>query len=301
METIAGGKSNLRGILYMLIGAGSFVLNDSMMKLVMEGAPPYQTLCMRGVFALLWALPLLTALGHWKDMPLALNRFVFARGLLEVIAIMTFILALANAPIGHVTSIFQILPMLILIGMAVFHREKIDGLRWALVLAGFAGALLVAQPGAGSTSPFALLAFATAFFAALRDLVGRRIPSSTPVLVSTFVTNGLVLIGAAIAGLSFESWVALSTGQYLLLLGTGLLVTIGHMFTFLAFKHAQAQAVAPFYYSFMVWAVFLGFVIFDDVPNGLAIVGMLLILASGLAVIFLEGRSKSLPVIEPQV
>jgi drug/metabolite transporter (DMT)-like permease len=266
----------------------------------MEGAPPYQTLCLRGVFAFVWALPLLTMLGHWKDMPQALNGFVFARGLLEVLAIMTFIQALAHAPLGNVTAIFQILPMLILVGMAVFHREKIGASQWGLVLAGFAGALLVAQPGFGSTSPFALLAFAAAFFAALRDLAGRRIPASTPVLVSTFVTNGLVMVFAAAAGLTFEDWVAPSSDQYLLLLGTGLLVTIGHMFTFLAFKHAEAKAVAPFYYSFMVWAVFLGFVIFDDVPNGLAIAGMLLILASGLAVIFLEGRSKSVKIAELQ-
>ncbi len=293
MEILPGGKSNLRGILYMLIGAGSFVLNDSMMKLIMADTPPYQTLFLRGVFAFVWAIPLLTMLGHWKDLPLALNRFVFARGMLEVMAILTFILALANAPIGHVTAIFQILPMLILVGMAVFHREKIDSLRWLLVVAGFAGALLVAQPGFGSTSPFALLAFAAAFFAALRDLVGRRIPSTTPVLVSTFVTNGLVMIAAALGGLVFETWVTPSAKHLLLSLCTGLLVTVGHMFTFLAFKHAQAQAVAPFYYSFMIWAVALGFVIFGDVPNSLATVGMLLILASGLAVVYLEGRSKT--------
>lgn len=291
MEKYAGGKSNLRGIIYMLVGAGSFVLNDSMMKLVMAHAPPYQTLFLRGIFATLWAIPFLTALGHWKDLPKAMNRFVFARGLLEVMAIMTFILALANAPLGHVTAIFQTLPMLILVGMAVFHRERIDGLRWALVVAGFVGALLVAQPGFGSTSPFALLAFATAFFAALRDLIGRRIPATTPVLVSTFVTNFLVMTAAAAAGLTFETWVMPTAGNYLMLAGTGLLVTIGHMFTFLAFKHAQAQAVAPFYYSFMVWAVALGFVVFGDVPNTLAIFGMLLILLSGLAVIYLERRT----------
>ncbi len=296
MDNLAGGKSNLRGILYMLIGAGSFVLNDSMMKLAMAEAPPYQTLFLRGVFALVWAMPLLTVLGHWKDLPLAMNRFVFARGLLEVMAIMAFILALAKAPIGHVTAIFQILPMLILVGMAVFHREKIDAARWVLVAAGFAGALLVAQPGIGSTSPFALLAFATAFFAALRDLAGRRIPAATPVLVSTFVTNILVMAAAAAAGLSFETWISPTANHYMLLLGAGLLVTIGHMFTFLAFKHAQAQAVAPFYYSFMIWAVLLGFVIFGDVPNNLAIAGMLLILLSGLAIVHLERNSpKSNP------
>ena len=292
MESAANSNSNLRGILFMLIGAGSFVLNDSMMKLVMADAPPYQTLFLRGVFALVWAVPLLTGMRLWKKLPLAFNRFVFARGMLEVFAIMAFILALAHAPIGHVTAIFQILPMLILVGMAVFHRDKIDALRWALVLAGFAGALLVAQPGYGSTSPFALLAFATAFFAALRDLAGRKIPVSTPVMISTFATNILVMLCAAAAGLSFETWISPTAEQYALLAGTGLLVTIGHIFTFLAYKHAQAQAVAPFYYSFMGRAVALGFVIFADVPNPLALVGMAAILVSGLAVVHLERRQN---------
>jgi drug/metabolite transporter (DMT)-like permease len=68
---------------------------------------------------------------------------------------------------------------------------------------------------------------------------------------------------------------------------------LGHMFTFLAYRNASAQAVAPFYYAFMIWAVVLGFMIFGDVPNLLSTCGMALILASGLGIVYLERRSSA--------
>jgi drug/metabolite transporter (DMT)-like permease len=227
-----------------------------------------------------------------KDLPQAFNRFVFVRGLLEVFAILTFILALAHAPLGDVTAIFQVVPLLILIGMSLFHGATIGGLLMLLVAIGFAGALLVAQPGLGSTSPFALLAFVTAFFAALRDLAGRSIPPTIPVLVSTVVTVILVMVAAGAVGLSFETWIMPKTKHLMLMAGAGLLVTLGHAFTFLAYKNADAQAVAPFYYGYMIWAVVLGFLIFGDIPNALAVTGMVLILVSGLVIIYLEGLKK---------
>ena len=65
---------------------------------------------------------------------------------------------------------------------------------------------------------------------------------------------------------------------------------LGHFFTLLAYKNASAQAVAPFYYSFMVFAVAAGFVIFGDVPNMLAFLGMAIIMGSGLAIATLERK-----------
>ena len=77
-----------------------------------------------------------------------------------------------------------------------------------------------------------------------------------------------------------------------LMAGAGLFMMLGHMFTFLAYRNASAQAVAPFYYAFMIWAVFMGYVIFRDVPNTYAIDGMLLILASGLGIVYLERKAS---------
>jgi drug/metabolite transporter (DMT)-like permease len=282
--------SNFKGIGFMLAGAGAFVLNDSMMKVALVDAlPTFEVAFLRGVAGTLWMVLALVAMGLVGKVPLAFNRHVIGRGLLEVAAFLAFIVALSHAPIGDITAIFQITPLLIILGMAIFHREVPSGLLLALVAIGFGGALLVAQPGTGDTSSYALLAFATALFAALRDLVGRNIPAQTPVMVST-LTIVLVLVCSLVAGLATETWHMPALRHVLLMAAAGLLMMLGHIFTFLAFRHAQAQAVAPFYYAFMVWAVALGFLIFGDVPNALALVGMGLILASGLGVIALERR-----------
>lgn len=284
------GTSNLRGIGFMLAGAGTFVLNDSFMKIALADLPPYQVLVMRGISGTICALVLLSVMGDLKKLSDGLHRFVFLRGILEVCAILTYILALAHAPIGDVTAIFQITPLLVILGMIFIHREAVVALRMILVALGFVGALLVAQPGFGTASPFLMLAFITALFAALRDLAGRRVSSEIPALVATLITIVMVMSGAAIVGLMAETWIVPTPYHIILMAAAGLFMMLGHMFTFLAYRNASAQAVAPFYYAFMIWAVILGYVIFLDVPNNYAVAGMLLILASGLGIVFMEQR-----------
>jgi drug/metabolite transporter (DMT)-like permease len=283
-------SSNLRGIAFMLAGAGTFVLNDSFMKLALADLPPYEVLTLRGISGTICALVVMAAMGDLTKLPSAFNRWVLLRGILEVGAILTYILALAHAPIGDVTAIFQITPLLVILGMVFLHREETQVMRLVLVALGFAGALLVAQPGSGVTSPYLMFAFATALFAALRDLAGRRVSSAIPALLATFITIVMVMSSAAVVGVSAESWLMPSARHIILMAGAGLFMMLGHMFTFLAYRNASAQAVAPFYYAFMIWAVVMGFMIFGDVPNTLAMAGMLLILASGLGIVYVERR-----------
>ena len=288
--------SNLRGIGFMLAGAGTFVFNDSLMKIALVDLPPYQVLVMRGLSGTICAIALLAFMGDLKKLPQALNRWVFLRAILEVGAILTYILALANASIGDVTAIFQITPLLVILGMIFIHRESANLTRLALIALGFAGALFVAQPGAGTTSPFILFAFCTAIFAALRDLAGRRVTTAIPALAATLITIILVMAGAAIANLSSEQWLAPSAYHIILMAAAGFFMMLGHMFIFLAYRNASAQSVAPFYYAFMIWAIVLGYLLFGDVPNALSMTGMLLILASGLGIVYLERHlSKNHP------
>jgi drug/metabolite transporter (DMT)-like permease len=285
--------SNLRGIAFMLAGAGTFVLNDSFMKIALADLPPYEVLFLRGVSGTVCALVLLTLMGDAKKLGAAFNRWVFLRGLLEVVAILTYILALSHATVGDVTAIFQITPLLVILGMVFIHREQAIPARLILVGLGFVGALLVAQPGSGATSPYLMLAFATALFAALRDLVGRRVTSAIPALAASFVTILMVMAAGGLVSLSAEHWIMPSSIHVFLMGAAGLLMMLGHMFTFLAYRNASAQAVAPFYYAFMIWAVVLGFAIFRDIPNTLSMVGMALILVSGLGIVYMENRVNS--------
>jgi drug/metabolite transporter (DMT)-like permease len=291
-------SSNLRGILFMIVAAGTFVANDSFMKVVLADTPPMQVLVMRGIAATLWCIPLLFALGCKTDIRRALNPWVLLRAGCEVIAIISFIVALKHMPIGDVTAIFQTAPLLVLIGVAVIWGERIGAVRMVLIAFGVTGALLVAQPGTASASPYAAFGFITAIGSALRDLVGRKVPHRIPGLVVAFATIIVVMFAAALANMFFETWIPPSPRNLAMMLAAGLFLMGGHTFVFLAFRHGSAAAVAPFYYTFTLWAVLSGLVVFHDVPNWLSVLGTILILASGLASIALD-RHHTLPPSQP--
>ena len=284
--------SSLRGIGAVLFATGTFVANDSCMKLALQDAPPLQVLIMRGAAACLWCLPILIVLGHGRDLPKAFQPWVLLRSGCEIVAIFCFILALGAMPIADVTAMAQITPLLVLVGIWIFWGEKIGRTRLALIGLGIVGAILVAQPGGAAASPFAIFGLLTAVGAAGRDIATRKVPAGTPALVVTFSTLLLVMVSATIASLLFETQVPVTFRHLWLMAIAGLFLMCGHLFIYLAYRLAPARVVAPFSYSFMLWAGLSGYVLFDEVPNALAIGGMALILVAGLAVVLLEGRTR---------
>lgn len=285
-------QSNLRGILSMLLAGGAFVANDTCMKLVLADAPPLQVLVMRGIAACLWCLPIVILLGQGGALVRVFQPWVLLRSLSEVAAILCFVFALLHMPIADITAIVQITPFLVLIGVWLIWGDQIGPLRLLLIGLGIAGALLVAQPGGSAASPFALFGFAAALGAASRDIISRKVPPSIPALVVTFSTLLMVTLSAFLGSAVFET-PQMPTWNHLWLMAiAGFLLMCGHLFIFLAFRFARARVVAPFNYSFTIWAVISGYLVFDTVPNGLAIAGMALILVAGLAVILLEGWTR---------
>ena len=284
---------NLRAIGAIVIATGAFVANDTCMKLALSDAPPFQVLVMRGVAALLWCVPVVFAMGLIRELPKAFNRWVLLRSATEFFAIVSFITALGKMPIADVTAIAQISPLIVLLGMWLFFGEKVGGLRLALVGLGITGALMVAQPGGVASSPFAIFGFLTAVGAAFRDILSRKVPQKTPALAVTFSTLLIVMLGALVLSLLFETQVQPTFRHGWLMFIAGFFLMCGHSFVFMAYRMAPARVVAPFNYSFMLWAGLSGLLVFGDVPNALALGGMALIMAAGLAVVLLEGRSRT--------
>ena len=286
-------QNQMRGVVAMLLSGMTFVINDSLMKLTLQSLPPYEVLVLRGLAGSFFALLYLIYRGEAQFRPEYLSRPVLLRAFFECGAILTYIIALAHAPLGDVTALFQTTPLLVIAGLILFQGEKSSLLRIGLVLTGFIGALLVAQPGQGTVSPFVMLAFITAVFAAARDLAARKISAEVPAMVSTFILIVTVCVSAIICSLLFENWVVPPRAVLALPIGAGLMMMLGHHFTLLAYRSTSAQTVAPFYYSFMVFAVIAGYFIFKDVPNTLGFVGMAIIVLSGLAILTLDKRGNA--------
>ncbi|OBQ61119.1 DMT family transporter [Mesorhizobium erdmanii] len=289
--------ASIRGPLFMIVSTGSYLVNDTMMKLATAGLPSYEVLFLRGVAATLWGFPLLFLLGYGKQIPLIFDGHVLRRNLLEMAAILCYVVALANMQIADSTALGQITPLLMLVGSSILFGERIGGQRMALIGLGFIGALMVAQPTMQGISVYALLALGNAALAAARDLAGRRVPAEVPGMIVAISAVVVVLIGAGAAHLASERWVMPEARHLLLMAGAGFFLIFGHFFIFMAYRVGPTSAVAPFYYSFTVWAVISGLLVFGQFPNALAVCGILLVVGSGLTIVSLDQRKRRLTLV----
>jgi drug/metabolite transporter (DMT)-like permease len=287
----------IRGPLFMVVSTGSYVINDTLMKLATIGLPPYEVLLLRGMAAAIWGFPLLFALGYGKQVPLLFEKRVLARNLLEMTAILAYVVALANMQIADSSALGRVTPLLVLLGASLLFRDRIGGLRMAIIGVGFVGAVMVAQPTMQGISIYAVLALANAVFAAARDLAGRRVAAEIPGMIVAISAVVVVLIGAGVAHLISERWVTPNAHHLLLMAGAGFFLIFGHFFIFMAYRVGPTGVVAPFYYCFSVWAVISGLVVFQQFPNALAVGGILLVVASGLTIVMLDERKRKLAVV----
>jgi drug/metabolite transporter (DMT)-like permease len=286
--------SDLSGVAAMLAATALFVIGDSFMKLTTEDLPPFEVLFLRGIAASLACAVLAGAVGDWRALAGAVHGRALLRAAAETLATLCYIVALVRMPIADVIAINQTAPLLLILGAAVLFRERVGPTRLVLVLVGFAGALMVAQPGPAGVSTGVLFAFGAALLVAARDLIGRGVPARIPVLVVTLATNITVMLGAAALSLARETWIA-PTGRHLAFLAiAGLFVTLAHGCILLAYRFGRTAAVAPFYYAFTLWAVLSGLLVWHMLPNALALAGIAVIAGSGVAIVVLDQRRVTL-------
>lgn len=285
-------STNLRAILAMVVAMGAFVASDSCMKLAMEHAPLFELMLMRGLVSLTVCLGLILATGEAGSIPRMTDKWLVARGVLETIANLSFIFALGYIAIADLTAIVQTCPLFVLLGAWAFRGEALGGLRLFLILLGIAGAMLVAQPGSGAVSPLASLAFITAIASAVRDLLTPNVPKGMPPLVAAFTVITVLTLTGLIGMLALETPVVPGPREILLMVVSGTMAVAGHLLLYLTYRLGEARTVAPFMYTLTIWAVLSGLVIFGEVPNTLAIAGMVLVTLAGLAIIWLDGRQR---------
>ena len=284
--------TNLRAILAMVVAMGMFIASDSCMKLALADAPLFQLMLMRGTASILICLALIVAMGQAGSLSRMFNGWLVGRGLLEVVANLSFTLGLAFVAIADLVAIAQTAPLFVLLGAWAFRGERLGLSRMGLILLGIIGALMVAQPGGGATSFYALLAFLCPMAAATRDLITPRAPRDVPPLVATLTLLVVLAAAGGIGMLVFENPITPDGRHIWLMVLAGATGVAGHLLLYIAYRIGEARSVAPFMYTLTIWAVLSGIVLFGDIPNSLAILGMLLVGLAGLAIIWLDERQR---------
>lgn len=217
-----------------------------------------------------------------------------ARGVLMVAVTLLYYQALKHLPLAQATAVFFTTPILVTVFATLFLRERPGWATWAAVAVGFVGVLVVVRPGTSLPWTGVLLVLAAAAGnAAYQTLTRAQAQVDPPAVQVTYAgLVGAVLLSAT-APLWWDAqwWSApgLSSTDWTVFAGVGALGAAGHLLLAQAFRLAPASRLAPWVYTQLLLSVALGWIAFGDLPDVVALAGMVLI-AAGPQVSRLGGR-----------
>lgn len=285
-------SDNTRGALLMMGSMSAFTFNDAFMKTLAGDVPLFQAVFLRGlcVTALLGGLCVM--LGQFR---FGFSRkdwvLIGIRGIAEMIVVCLFITALFNMPIANASAILQALPLTVSLAAAVFFGEALGWRRLTAILVGFVGVLMIVQPGGSGFNVYALWVLAAVVFVTIRDLAARRMTRDVPSAMAAWIAGCMVTAISGIASM-FVTWVPIDTMSGLSLLAAAAFIIGGYVFSVAAMRVGEISVVAPFRYTSLLVALVIGVVIFDELPNTLALCGAAIVVATGLFTLYREGRIR---------
>lgn len=281
------GHGTRRGIVSMILCMALFVANDTLIKLASSEMPTGQIMAVRGVMATALVLALAAGTGALPHIRRSLNGTVLLRAGLDLIASLLYLLALFKMPIGNVTAINMASPLVMTAAAALVLKEPVGWRRWSAVAVGFIGVLMIVQPRAEGFNFYSLVAVASIAFIVSRDLVTRRVDPEIPSIIIVLATSVVVAVGAASLAV-VETWSWPSARALALLAAAAVFLIGGYQLIVDAMRHGALSVVGPFRYVALVWALGAGYVVWGDVPNAMAFLGIATVVGSGLYVLHRE-------------
>jgi drug/metabolite transporter (DMT)-like permease len=296
-SSAAQRAANRRGVLAMTAGMASFVTNDMLVKYVSQSLPASQLIFLRGVFATVLLLAVCHGMGLTRQFAKLADRRVLIRAGFDAFATVAYLTSLFHLPLGNATAINMAAPLFITVFAVIVFKEQVGPGRWLAVAAGFTGVMLVVQPSGAAFNGYALLCLAATLLHAGRDLTTRLIASSIPSILVTLSTAIAVTLLSG-AWTASQAWQPVAGRELALLLAASLFLSGGYFLVIVSMRGGEMSLIAPFRYSGLLYALLLGYLVWSEVPNALAWIGIALLVAAGLYVLHNE-RSRSRGALEP--
>ncbi|MDX2222946.1 MAG: DMT family transporter [Rhodospirillaceae bacterium] len=274
------------GIALMLLAALMLCTTDAAGKWVVERHHVVQLNVFRGLFAVLVIAPFALREGGIRALRTRRPVAHAARALLLVAIAYAWFYSLKFMPLADAGAIALCAPFFITALSAMVLGEKVGAWRWAAVVFGFAGMLMIIRPGTDVFTPIALLpAFVALGYAVY--MVSNRAMRATESVTAITLYPQIAVLGVSAALLPLV-WTPMTWADFGMAAVAGLTAGVGHLLLTYAFRMAPSSVLAPLDYTGLVWAVGFGFFLFGDWPVPATWAGMALIVAAGLFVIWRE-------------
>ena len=302
---MASKNNNPKGIIFILLAMMVFSVQDGIMKHIYSFVSLYEVYLIRTIVSFLLILIFL----KYKKKPIVFkSKYPFltsCRVILFFFGFSSFYISLTVLPLGTATALFFVSPFLITIFAHFFLKEKIGPRRWSAVVVGFIGVYITLNPDFSNFNYLSLLPILCAFCYSSSMIIIKKTSDKDNVYTQTFT----FYIGAIFFSLIF--YFIIGDGQYntvshpasqfifrewfvnfksniLWMVATGVTATLAFLLLFTAYSIASPSVISPFEYSILLWSPLIGWLYFQEIPNLNTIIGILIIVSSGIYIFMRE-------------
>jgi drug/metabolite transporter (DMT)-like permease len=242
------------------------------------------------------------------------HKLEYVRGFFYFLSFTTFMMGVAALPLAELAAIRNSAPLMITLLSVVWLREKVDLRHWLALVVGFAGVLLIVQPGSATFNLGSIFALIAMLFYAVNAMLTRKLRSSDSSATMAYYSS-LVYLAAAIVlaplpaavgempdahpsiAFLFRAWAMPGLLDWGIMSGLGLVWAVGMYFIARAYSTAQASVVAPFEYVALPIGAILGFLFWREVPTLATWIGAFLTIGSGLYILYHERRVQPVKIV----
>jgi len=271
------------GILFAILAYFSFSLLDATQKTLVIYYSVFQLLLIKYFFVLI--LSLIESrrkknISFYKSKNIKMQIF---RSVLSVLESGFFVLSFKYLSLADAHSVGSLAPVIVVALSAIILKEKVSTKTWIAIFIGFIGVLIILRPTSSIFDPKALLPLVAAFVLGLYQIITKKVSEHDPTEVSLFYTSIVGIITMSFLASSF--WKPIDLSSYILFLAIGIFFSLGIYLQIIALSKARASIIQPFHYTLIFWAIILGYIFYDDIPDFFTLIGALVITISGIFVL----------------
>ena len=301
-------NNNPKGIILILIAMMVFSVQDGIMKHIFNFVSLYEVYLIRTVVSFILILIFLILTKKpivFKSQYPILTLF---RVILFFFGFSSFYISLTVLPLGTATALFFVTPFLITIFAYFFLKEEIGPRRWSAIAVGFVGVYITLNPDFSNFNYLSLLPILCAFCYSLSMIIIKKTSDKDSVYTQTFTFYIGAIIFSIIfyfvmgdgkfnttehpaAQFIFREWFVDIENSILFMVATGVTATLAFLLLFSAYSIASPAVVSPFEYSILLWSPLIGWIYFNEVPTLSTVIGILIIVSSGIY-IFLREKAQ---------
>lgn len=282
-------EGNSRAVLLMVIGTVFFSSMHALIRYMSADLHAFELAFFRNLFGVLVVLPWLlrSGLAPLKTKRLGLHS---VRGLLNGVGMLMFFYAVSITPLADVIALSFTAPIFATVLAIVFLGEIVGTRRWAAIFIAFLGTMVILRPGLMEISQGQFLAMASAALWACA-LIMIKILSRTDSSIT--IIAYMIIFQVPVSGLAAATvWITPSLEQVCIMAVMGTLGTVGQWLLIEALKEGDTNVVMPFDFLKMIWAVLLGFLFFNELPDLFTWLGSAIIFSSAIFIAWRESKIR---------